>query len=587
MPHRFKTASATVFAALFAFVSLSFSQPTLSTPTNGAINQPLSVNIGWNAFTGASGYMLQVDIVSNFSSPLIDQSGLVVTSELINGLLQNTTYFWRVNASVGTGTSGWSAVWSFATIPNPPAMPVLSSPSSGTIGQPVPTNLAWNADAGAASYALQVSNTSSFTTFAFNQAGLTSTSQPVGGLAATATYYWRVNATNAGGTSAWSGAWSFTTPLFPSAAPSLSTPSNGAANEPIMLTLAWNSVANATGYAVMVATTSDFSVSFAEGSVSSTQFVVSGLANAATYYWEVNAFSANGTSPWSGAWHFSTVITTPAAPVLAGPASGTGDQGTSITLSWNTATNAASYGIQVSSTSNFTTFTFNKTGVTTLSEAVTGLALNTTYYWQVNATNAGGTSAWSGAWSFSTVGSVPVVPTLVSPSNSALTGLSPTLSWSLVIGATTYGLQVSTSAAFGSTVFSQTALTSNSQPITLTAGIYYWRARATNAGGSSTWSASWLFAAEPASVIAAGEKIPASFARLDNEILTYAIQQPGTVSIALFAVNGRQVMALTREQAAGSYRLSLRDRAISDGRYILQFRSGSLNRQMEVFLSNR
>jgi len=354
-----------------------------------------------------------------------------------------------------------------------------------------------------------------------------------------------------------------------------------------MLTLAWNSVANATGYAVMVATTSDFSVSFAEGSVSSTQFVVSGLANAATYYWEVNAFSANGTSPWSGAWHFSTVITTPAAPVLAGPASGTGDQGTSITLSWNTATNAASYGIQVSSTSNFTTFTFNKTGVTTLSEAVTGLALNTTYYWQVNATNAGGTSAWSGAWSFSTVGSVPVVPTLVSPSNSALTGLSPTLSWSLVIGATTYGLQVSTSAAFGSTVFSQTALTSNSQPITLTAGIYYWRARATNAGGSSTWSASWLFAAEPASVIAAGEKIPASFARLDNEILTYAIQQPGTVSIALFAVNGRQVMALTREQAAGSYRLSLRDRAISDGRYILQFRSGSLNRQMEVFLSNR
>jgi hypothetical protein len=40
--------------------------------------------------------------------------------------------------------------------------------------------------------------------------------------------------------------------------------------------------------------------------------------------------------------------------------------------------------------------------VTTLSTAVTGLTPSTVYYWRVNATNTGGTSAFSGTRSFTT-----------------------------------------------------------------------------------------------------------------------------------------------------------------------------------------
>jgi len=44
----------------------------------------------------------------------------------------------------------------------------------------------------------------------------------------------------------------------------------------------------------------------------------------------------------------------------------------------------------------------NQSGITTTSYALSGLANNTTYYWRVNASNAGGTSAWSSIWNFAT-----------------------------------------------------------------------------------------------------------------------------------------------------------------------------------------
>jgi hypothetical protein len=93
----------------------------------------------------------------------------------------------------------------------PPPAPVLASPSPGATNVAVNPTLGWNGSTGATSYQLQVSTSSSFSSTILNQGNIAATSFQVGGLANSATYYWRVNASNAGGTSGWSTASSFTT----------------------------------------------------------------------------------------------------------------------------------------------------------------------------------------------------------------------------------------------------------------------------------------------------------------------------------------------------------------------------------------
>ncbi len=92
-----------------------------------------------------------------------------------------------------------------------PQPPTLSSPSNGATSVAIPPTLSWNSSTGAVSYTLQVSTSSSFTSYVYNQSGLTNTSQQISGLSNSINYYWRVSATNSYGTSNPSSAWSFTT----------------------------------------------------------------------------------------------------------------------------------------------------------------------------------------------------------------------------------------------------------------------------------------------------------------------------------------------------------------------------------------
>lgn len=92
-----------------------------------------------------------------------------------------------------------------------PLAPILTSPTNGATNQSTSPTFNWDASGGATSYTLQVSTSSSFTNYVYNQSGLTSTSQQVSGLDNSTTYHWRVNATNNYGNSNWSNVWNFTT----------------------------------------------------------------------------------------------------------------------------------------------------------------------------------------------------------------------------------------------------------------------------------------------------------------------------------------------------------------------------------------
>jgi hypothetical protein len=186
----------------------------LSSPTNGATNVSVPPTLSWSASSGATSYAVQVATSSSFTTIVYSASGLTTTSTSATGLSASTIYYWRVNATNSAGTSDWSSVYSFTTASSSgsaPAAPTLSSPSNGATNVSTSPTLSWSASTGATSYRLQVSTSSTFSTLTKDVSGITLTSQQVTGLSRNSRYYWRVNATNAYGTSDWSSVRYFTT----------------------------------------------------------------------------------------------------------------------------------------------------------------------------------------------------------------------------------------------------------------------------------------------------------------------------------------------------------------------------------------
>lgn len=167
--------------------------------------------MSWNAAGGADSYRLQVATSPSFSGPIIDQSEITETSFAVSGLLNNTGYFWRENATNEGSTSDWSTTRQFTTIIAPPAAPILTSPADSATGISTNPTLVWNPSDGATSYGLQVSTLSNFSTTVIDESEVTTNSFQVTGLEDSTQYFWRVKATNEGGTSDWSTVWSFKT----------------------------------------------------------------------------------------------------------------------------------------------------------------------------------------------------------------------------------------------------------------------------------------------------------------------------------------------------------------------------------------
>jgi hypothetical protein len=194
-----------------ASVASTPAAPTLASPADGATSIPTSSTLSWNSVTGATSYTLHVSTTSDFSTFVVNQSGITSTSFPIAGLQNGTQYFWRVSATNAAGAGPFSSTGSFTTIVAAPAAPTLASPSDGATGVSTSPTLVWNALSDAASYTVQLSTTSAFAFLLVNQSGITATSFTVSGLSTNTQYFWRASATNAGGTSLFSATRSFTT----------------------------------------------------------------------------------------------------------------------------------------------------------------------------------------------------------------------------------------------------------------------------------------------------------------------------------------------------------------------------------------
>ncbi len=96
------------------------SSPTLVSPYNTQTNLPTSLMLRWDSVAGASRYRLQLSTSSLFSNLAVDDTTLTSASRKVGPLLNNTTYYWRVQARNAGGSSQYSSTWSFT-----PAYPTV------------------------------------------------------------------------------------------------------------------------------------------------------------------------------------------------------------------------------------------------------------------------------------------------------------------------------------------------------------------------------------------------------------------------------------------------------------------------------
>jgi hypothetical protein len=316
------------------------------------------------------------------------QSGITTSSQIINGLAFSNTYYWRVcGITSNGGMSGWSSISHFSTTNSGPTPITPVSSVSQTV------TFAWDSVSGATTYALQVAKDSNFVNnIVYNQSNIPTTTQIVSNLTSGTVYYWRVNATSLeNGT----GVWSIVSRMVTiSTTPVPISPVNNGSNMPLTDTLRWNNVVEAVSYSVQISSDSSFANAMMYTVSRNTQ-IVTGLENNTVYYWRINVTNQGGTSIWSSMSRFTTIIAPPSAPLLSGTLNSPNSNTLSLILSWDTVATASIYTLQLATDSAFTKMVYNQSGLTATSQIVSGLASNLTYYWRVNAANAGGTSSWS------------------------------------------------------------------------------------------------------------------------------------------------------------------------------------------------
>jgi hypothetical protein len=185
--------------------------PYLLSPANDTIWVSQPVKVTWDTLTQSKSYRLQVALDTNFTTIIVDDTGLTSVTKQLEVLQTNTRYFWRVRAVLTTpATPIWSQTWSFTTLPLLPTQTELIAPHNDTILYKTRVDFSWNADKDAPlHYWFEIADNDSLKK-SYIDSTLTDTTVVLYEPLVTQTYWWRVRAQNAVGWGPFSPLYHFT-----------------------------------------------------------------------------------------------------------------------------------------------------------------------------------------------------------------------------------------------------------------------------------------------------------------------------------------------------------------------------------------
>ncbi len=394
-------------------------------------------------------------------------------------------------------------------VPPPiPATVTLTFPPNSATDQLLSLTLTWASAPSAIFYRVQVAKDTNFTPaslIANDSLGAGTTSKSLVGLSDATTYYWRVAVATSTGFSYYQRPpYRFTTLTLKLPPPVLVSPPNNAQNIPTSTTLRWRSQASlgATNYHVQLRTDTNSAASIVvnDSTLTDTLRAVT-VQNCLTYFWRARTKNSAGWGNFGGYFKFRAALAPPGTPVPVAPANGATNVVISPTLSWQSDVCTDSILVQLTTDTVFGAFTVNRKFAGT-STVVGPLLQNTNYFWRLKSFNASDSSPAVGWSQFKTRLDPPGTPALLSPpDNDSTQSITPTFVWTKVPYTDTYRLQVYKDPGFTQTIYDDSTLTDTSQQIV--AGLfnctkYYWRVRAKNAAGTSSFATARNFKTQKA-----------------------------------------------------------------------------------------
>ncbi len=213
-------------------------------------------------------------------------------------------------------------------------------------------------------------------------------------------------------------------------------------------------------------------------------------------------------------------------------------------FSWNAATNAQFYELEVSTNSLFSSGVIKQSNIAdtkfTIPSPLKGLTL---YYWRVRSVNSTGKSAFSTIFSFTTAA---IAPLLDFPTNFETNiSVSPILKWENIRGISRYQVQVANDFDFTSITHDVFIDSSSTKITNLDANQnYFWRVRINQSGLISSWSNQFQFSTRPEPSVSESSQVLANFefgltsdGLVDPAVTDYRlVSLPGSTSIPLNSI---------------------------------------------------